>query len=467
MANTLFDKIWDSHVVQHVEDGPEQLYIDRLYCHEVTSPQAFEGMRSRGIKCFRPGNIFCMPDHNTPTHDQDKPIEDPVSKTQVDTLAKNAEEFGLNHFGMMHPKNGIIHVVGPERGLSLPGMTIVCGDSHTSTHGAMGAVAFGIGTSEVEMVLASQCILQQKPKSMRINIEGELGKGVTAKDVALYLMSKLTTSGATGYFVEYAGSAVRNLSMEGRLTLCNLSIEMGARGGFIAPDETTFEYIKGRVYAPKGEEWDKAVEYWKTLKSGEDAVFDKELTFKAEDIEPMVTYGTNPGMGMGITESIPELDTVPEAGKASYLKSLDYMGFKPGQKLIGTPVDYVFLGACTNGRIEDFRAFASLVKGKKKADSVTAWLVPGSWMVSEQIKEEGLDKILEEAGFEIRQPGCSACLAMNDDKIPAGKLAVSTSNRNFEGRQGPGARTVLASPLVAAAAAVTGVITDPRELLKD
>lgn len=467
MANTLFDKIWDCHVVQHVEDGPEQLYIDRLYCHEVTSPQAFEGMRSRGIKCFRPGNIFCMPDHNTPTHDQDKPIEDPVSKTQVDTLAKNAEEFGLSHFGMMHPKNGIIHVVGPERGLSLPGMTIVCGDSHTSTHGAMGAVAFGIGTSEVEMVLASQCILQQKPKSMRINIEGELGKGVTAKDVALYLMSKLTTSGATGYFVEYAGSAVRNLSMEGRLTLCNLSIEMGARGGFIAPDETTFEYIKGREYAPKGEEWDKAVEYWKTLKSGEDAVFDKELTFKAEDIEPMVTYGTNPGMGMGITESIPELDTVPEAGKASYLKSLDYMGFKPGQKLIGTPVDYVFLGACTNGRIEDFRAFASLVKGKKKADNVTAWLVPGSWMVSEQIKEESLDIILEEAGFEIRQPGCSACLAMNDDKIPAGKLAVSTSNRNFEGRQGPGARTVLASPLVAAAAAVTGVITDPRELMKD
>ncbi len=464
MANTLFDKIWDRHVVQHVEDGPEQLYIDRLYCHEVTSPQAFEGMRKRGIKCFRPGNIFCMPDHNTPTHDQDKPIEDPVSKTQVDTLAKNAEEFGLEHFGMMNHKNGIIHVVGPERGLSLPGMTIVCGDSHTSTHGAMGAVAFGIGTSEVEMVLASQCILQQKPKSMRINIEGKLGKDVTAKDVALYLMSKLTTSGATGYFVEYAGEAVRNLSMEGRLTLCNLSIEMGARGGFIAPDEVTFEYIKGREYAPQGEEWDKAVEYWKTLKSGDDAVFDKEMTFRAEDIEPTVTYGTNPGMGMGITESIPELDTIPEAGKASYLKSLDYMGFKPGQKLLGTPVDYVFLGACTNGRIEDFRAFASIAKGRKKAENVTAWLVPGSWMVYDQIKEEGLDKVLEEAGFEIRQPGCSACLAMNDDKIPAGKLAVSTSNRNFEGRQGPGARTVLASPLVAAAAAVTGVITDPRTL---
>ncbi len=464
MANTLFDKIWDRHVVQHVEDGPEQLYIDRLYCHEVTSPQAFEGMRRRGIKCFRPGNIYCMPDHNTPTHDQDKPIEDPVSKAQVDTLAKNAEEFGLAHFGMMNHKNGIIHVVGPEQGLSLPGMTIVCGDSHTSTHGAMGAVAFGIGTSEVEMVLASQCILQQKPKSMRINIEGKLGKDVTAKDVALYLMSKLTTSGATGYFVEYAGEAVRNLSMEGRLTLCNLSIEMGARGGFIAPDEVTFEYIKGREYAPKDEEWDKAVEYWKTLKSGDDAVFDKELTFRAEDIEPTVTYGTNPGMGMGITESIPELDTIPEAGKASYLKSLDYMGFKPGQKLLGTPVDYVFLGACTNGRIEDFRAFASIAKGRRKAANVTAWLVPGSWMVYDQIKEEGLDKVLKEAGFEIRQPGCSACLAMNDDKIPAGKLAVSTSNRNFEGRQGPGARTVLASPLVAAAAAVTGIITDPRTL---
>lgn len=464
MANTLFDKIWDQHVVQHVEDGPEQLYIDRLYCHEVTSPQAFAGLRERGIKCFRPDKIFCMPDHNTPTHDQDKPIEDPVSKTQVDTLAKNADEFGLNHFGMMNHKNGIIHVVGPERGLSLPGMTIVCGDSHTSTHGAMGAVAFGIGTSEVEMVMASQCILQQKPKSMRINIEGKLGKDVTAKDVALYLMSKLTTSGATGYFVEYAGSVVRDLSMEGRLTLCNLSIEMGARGGFIAPDEKTFEYIKGREYAPKGEDWDKAVEYWKTLRSGDDAVFDKELTFKAEDIEPMVTYGTNPGMGMGITQEIPSLDSVPEAGKASFLKSLDYMGFKPGQKLLGTPVDYVFLGACTNGRIEDFRAFASIVKGKKKADNVTAWLVPGSWMVLDQIKEEGIDKVLEEAGFEIRQPGCSACLAMNDDKVPAGKLAVSTSNRNFEGRQGPGARTVLASPLVAAAAAVTGVITDPRTL---
>ena len=463
--NTLFDKIWDAHVVQQVEDGPTQLYIDRLYCHEVTSPQAFAGMRQRGLKCFRPAQIFCMPDHNTPTHDQDKPIEDPVSKKQVDTLAKNAEDFGLNHFGMMHPKNGIIHVVGPERGLSLPGMTIVCGDSHTSTHGAMGAVAFGIGTSEVEMVMASQCILQQKPKSMRINISGKLGKGVTAKDVALYLMSKISTSGATGYFVEYAGNVVKNLSMEGRLTLCNLSIEMGARGGFIAPDEKTFEYLKGREYAPTGDAWNKAVAYWKTLKSGDDAVFDKELYFDGADIEPMITYGTNPGMGMGITQSIPTLEGMGEAAQASFMKSMQYMGFEPGQKLLGHKVDYVFLGACTNGRIEDFRAFASIVKGKKKADGVTAWLVPGSWAVDQQIRMEGLDSVLQEAGFEIRQPGCSACLAMNDDKIPAGKYAVSTSNRNFEGRQGPGSRTILASPLVAAAAAVTGVITDPRTLI--
>ena len=463
--NTLFDKIWDKHVVQMVDDGPTQLYIDRLYCHEVTSPQAFDGLRQRGLKCFRPDKIYCMPDHNTPTHDQDKPVEDPVSKKQLDTLDKNCEEFGLTEFKMFSKDNGLIHVVGPEKGLSLPGMTIVCGDSHTSTHGAMGAVAFGIGTSEVEMVMASQCILQQKPKSMRININGKLGKGVTAKDVALYLMSKLTTSGATGYFVEYAGQVVRDMSMEGRLTLCNLSIEMGARGGFVAPDETTFEYIKGREYAPKGADWDKAVEYWKTLKSGDDAVFDKELNFDGADIEPRITYGTNPGMGIGITGSVPTLDEIDENGKASFLKSLDYMGFKPGEKLAGHKVDYVFLGACTNGRIEDFRAFASIVKGKKKADNITAWLVPGSWLVDKQIREEGLDKVLEEAGFAIRQPGCSACLAMNDDKIPAGKYSVSTSNRNFEGRQGPGSRTILASPLVAAAAAVTGVITDPRELM--
>ena len=462
--NTLFDKIWDRHVVQVVEDGPTQLYIDRLYCHEVTSPQAFDGMRQRGLKCFRPEKIYCMPDHNTPTHDQDKPISDPVSKAQVDMLEKNAKEFGLTYYGMNDPSNGIIHVVGPEKGLSLPGMTIVCGDSHTSTHGAMGAIAFGIGTSEVEMVLASQCILQQKPKSMRISINGTLGKGVTPKDVALYLMSQLSTSGATGYFVEYAGEVVRKMSMEGRLTLCNLSIEMGARGGFVAPDEVTFDYLKGKEYAPKGEAWEKALAYWRTLKSNDDAVFDKELVFNAEDIEPRITYGTNPGMGIGITESLPPAPSKGEG--AGYQKALNYMGFQPGQKLLGTKVDYVFLGACTNGRIEDFRAFASIVRGRQKADHVTAWLVPGSWAVDRQIREEGLDKVLEAAGFKIRQPGCSACLAMNDDKVPAGKLAVSTSNRNFEGRQGPGSRTILASPLVAAAAAVTGVITDPRELLR-
>ena len=463
--NTLFDKIWDAHVVTTVEDGPTQLYIDRLYCHEVTSPQAFAGLRARGIGVLRPEKIVCMPDHNTPTHDQDKEIEDPISKTQVDTLTKNAKDFGLTHYGMMHPKNGIIHVVGPERGLTLPGMTIVCGDSHTSTHGAMGAIAFGIGTSEVEMVLASQCILQSRPKTMRITVDGELGKGVTAKDVALYMMSKMTTSGATGYFVEYAGSAIRNLTMEGRLTLCNLSIEMGARGGMVAPDEVTFEYIKGRESAPQGEAWDKALAYWKTLKSDDDAVFDKEVRFEAADIEPMITYGTNPGMGMGITQHIPTMEGMSEAAQVSFKKSMEYMGFQPGEFLLGKKIDYVFLGACTNGRIEDFRAFASIVKGRKKAENVIAWLVPGSWMVDAQIRKEGIDKILTEAGFAIRQPGCSACLAMNDDKIPAGKYSVSTSNRNFEGRQGPGARTLLASPLVAAAAAVTGVITDPRELM--
>ena len=454
--NTLFDKIWDKHVVTEIEDGPVQLYIDRLYCHEVTSPQAFEGLRARGIKCLRPEKVVCMPDHNTPTHDQDKPIEDPVGRKQVETLAANAAEFGIKHFAMGSHDNGIIHVVGPEKGLSLPGMTIVCGDSHTSTHGAMGAVAFGIGTSEVEMVLASQCILQQKPKSMSIRIEGKLGKGVTAKDIALYLMMKLTTSGATGYFIEYRGSAVRSLSMEGRLTLCNLSIEMGARGGFVAPDEVSFEYIKGREYAPKGEDWDKAVQYWKTLKSDDDAVFDKELVFDAADITPMITYGTNPGMGMPIDGSIPQ-----DAAK----KALDYMGLEAGQSLLGKDIDYVFLGACTNGRIEDFRAFTSIVRGHRKAENVTAWLVPGSWMVYDQIKAEGLDKELEAAGFQIRQPGCSACLAMNDDKIPAGKYSVSTSNRNFEGRQGPGSRTFLASPLTAAAAAITGKVTDPRNFM--
>lgn len=455
--NTLFDKIWGSHVVSSIEEGPVQLYIDRLYCHEVTSPQAFDGLRGRGIAPLRPGKIYCMPDHNTPTHDQDKEIADPVSRRQVDTLAANAGEFGLAHFGMMHPDNGIIHVVGPEKGLSLPGMTIVCGDSHTSTHGAMGAVAFGIGTSEVEMVLATQCILQQKPKTMRIYVDGVLGEGVTAKDLALYLMMRLTTGGATGHFVEYAGPAVRALSMEGRLTLCNLSIEMGARGGMVAPDEVTAEYVKGREYAPQGEEWERALEYWSTLHSDEDAVFDRDVTFDAADVTPMITYGTNPGMGMPIDAEVPA-DTPARV--------LEYMGIEAGKPLLGKKIDYVFLGACTNGRIEDFRAFASIVRGRHKAPGVTAWLVPGSWAVYRQVESEGIADELRAAGFELRQPGCSACLAMNDDKVPAGKYCVSTSNRNFEGRQGPGSRTFLASPLTAAAAAVTGVITDPRTLMR-
>ncbi len=462
MGKTLFDKIWDAHTVSDIAGGPTQLYIDRHYCHEVTSPQAFDGLRHRGLGVFRPERTICSPDHNIPTAGQDKPIADPVSRNQVETLERNAAEFGLTIFGIGHEKNGIIHVIGPENGLTLPGYTIVCGDSHTSTHGAVGAVAFGIGTSEVEMVLATQCILQPRPKTMRITVNGTLGEGVTAKDIALFLIAKMTTGGATGYFVEYAGEAIRALNMEQRMTLCNLSIEMGARGGLIAPDDTTIEYLRGREYAPKGAEWDAAVAYWKSLPSDADAVFDREVAFDAAEIEPRVTFCTNPGMGIGISEKVPAPPEDP-AARASFEKSLEYMGFEPGQSLEGTPVDYVFLGSCTNGRLEDFRVFSSYVKGKKKAASVTAWLVPGSWAVVKQIKAEGIDRILEDAGFELRQPGCSACLAMNDDKVPAGKLAVSTSNRNFEGRQGPGARTVLAGPLVAAAAAVSGVIKDPRK----
>ncbi len=464
MGKTLFDKIWDKHVVQNVEDGPTQLYIDRLYAHEVTSPQAFDTLRDKGIKAFRPDHVVAMPDHNTPS-DQQERIDDPIGKKQVETLRANCEEFGIKHFAMGTHDNGIIHVVGPEKALSLPGMTIVCGDSHTSTHGAVGAIAMGIGTSEVAQVLASQCILQSKPKTMRINIEGELAKGVTAKDVALYIMAQMTTSGATGYAVEYAGSTVRNMSMEGRLTLSNLSIEMGSRAGIIAPDETTFAYLKGREYAPKGEEWEAAVNGWRELRSDDDAVFDREVTYRAEDIAPRITYGTNPGAGIAIDGAIPTMESLSAAEQTQLRGMLDYMQFEPGQLLEGTPVDYCFLGACTNGRIEDFRAFASIVKGRRKADNVVAWLVPGSWLVRDQIIAEGIDKILADAGFELRLPSCSSCLAMNPDKVPAGKLAISTSNRNFVGRQGPGARTILASPLTVAASAVTGVITDPRKLM--
>ncbi len=464
MKKTLFDKVWDSHVVQQVEDGPDILFIDRHMVHEVTSPVAFLGLKNRNIPVLYPERTFATADHNTPTINQHLPVEDPLSANQLKALEENAAAHGISYWGLGHEKNGIVHVVGPEYGITQPGATIVCGDSHTSTHGAFGAIAFGIGTSEVEMVLSTQCIMQPKPKSMRININGELGKGVTPKDVALYIISRLTTSGATGYFVEYAGDVFTSMTMEGRMTVCNLSIEMGARGGMIAPDHKTFDYIKGREYTPTGAAWDKAKTYWDTLHTDEGAAFDKEYHFDANEIEPMITYGTNPGMGMGITNGIPNADAV-EGGAATYKKSLAYMGYNEGDNMIGKPIDFVFLGSCTNGRIEDFRAFAEIIKGRKKADNVTAWLVPGSHKVLDAIKEEGILDELHNAGFELREPGCSACLAMNDDKIPAGKYAVSTSNRNFEGRQGPGSRTLLASPIVAAAAAVTGKVTDPRTLL--
>lgn len=464
MGKTLFDKIWSAHVVKSVPDGPDLLYIDRLYCHEVTTPQAFDAIRDKGCGVLRPEKIVAMADHNTPSDQQDR-IEDPVGRKQVETLEQNCREFGIRYFGMGTPDNGIIHVVGPEKALSLPGMTIMCGDSHTSTHGALGAIAMGIGTSEVAQILSSQCLLQRKPKTMRINIEGQLGKGVTAKDVALYIMAQMTTSGATGYAVEYAGRVVREMSMDGRLTLSNLSIEMGSRAGLIAPDETTFSWLRGREFAPKGVDWDRAVARWRELRTDDDAVFDKEVTFYADDIQPRITYGTNPGAGIVIDGVVPSYDGLSDAERTQLKTQLDYMQFAPGQKLEGTPIDWCFLGACTNGRIEDFRAFASVVQGRRKAPNVTAWLVPGSWLVRKQIIEEGIDKILEEAGFELRLPSCSACLAMNPDKVPAGKLCISTSNRNFVGRQGPGSRTVLASPLTVAASAVTGVITDPRKLM--
>jgi len=465
MKQTLFDKVWDSHVVRSINNGPDVLFIDRHMIHEVTSPVAFLGLKNRKLPVLYPERTFATADHNTPTLNQHLPVVDPLSRNQLKALEKNANEHGISYWGLGHKKNGIVHVVGPEYGITQPGATIVCGDSHTSTHGAFGAIAFGIGTSEVEMVLATQCIMQPKPKKMRITINGTLNFGVTPKDVALFIIAKLTTSGATGYFVEYAGEVFEQLSMEGRMTVCNLSIEMGARGGMIAPDQKTFNYIKGREFTPQGADWDKAMKYWETLHTDEGAIFDKELVFDGSEIDPMITFGTNPGMGMSITKVIPTAASV-EGGAATYKKSLDYMGYSEGESMIGKPIDFVFIGSCTNGRIEDFRAFASIVKGKERAENVTAWLVPGSHKVLASIKEEGLLDIFETAKFELREPGCSACLAMNDDKIPAGKYAVSTSNRNFEGRQGPGSRTLLASPLVAAAAAITGKITDPRTLIQ-
>jgi 3-isopropylmalate/(R)-2-methylmalate dehydratase large subunit len=463
MSNTLFDKVWDSHLVSRISNGPDVLFIDRHMVHEVTSPVAFLGLKNRGIKVLYPERTFATADHNTPTINQHLPVSDKLSANQLKVLEQNSKEHGISYWGLGHKKNGIVHVVGPEYGITLPGATIVCGDSHTSTHGAFGAIAFGIGTSEVEMVLSTQCVMQPKPKKMRITINGSLEKGVTPKDVALYIISKLSTAGATGYFVEYSGEVFSKMSMEGRMTVCNLSIEMGARGGMIAPDEKTFEYIKEREFTPKAEKWNKAMNYWKTLKTDPNAVFDKEVIFNGSDISPMITYGTNPGMGMGISSEIPKVEDQSSASK-SYFKSLNYMDYNEGESMIGKKIDFVFLGSCTNGRIEDFRDFAKIIKGRKKADNVTAWLVPGSHKVEQAIKDEGILEILNESGFDLREPGCSACLAMNDDKIPTGKYAVSTSNRNFEGRQGPGSRTILASPLVAAAAAVTGKITDPRNL---
>ena len=463
MGKTLFDKVWDSHVVKKIDKGPDVLFIDRHMVHEVTSPVAFLGLKNRDIKVLFPEKTFATADHNTPTRNQHLPVKDYLSSKQLKALEENAKYHGISYWGLGHEKNGIVHVIGPEHGITLPGATIVCGDSHTSTHGAFGAIAFGIGTSEVEMVLSTQCVMQPKPKKMRININGQLNEAVTPKDVALFIISKLSTSGATGYFVEYSGEVFSSMTMEGRMTVCNLSIEMGARGGMIAPDDKTFNYIRGREFSPKNENWDIAMEYWKTLKSDDDAVFDKEFTFDGSTIEPMITYGTNPGMGISINSGIPSSNQ-HEGNKETFLKSLEYMDTSEGDKILGRKIDFVFLGSCTNGRIEDFRAFTNIVKGRKKAPNVTAWLVPGSHKVEKAIKDEGLLTILNESGFELREPGCSACLAMNDDKIPPGKYAVSTSNRNFEGRQGPGSRTLLASPIVAAAAAITGKVTDPRYL---
>ena len=463
MSKTLFDKVWDSHVVKHLNNGPDVLFIDRHMVHEVTSPVAFSGLSKRGLSVLCPEKTFATADHNTPTVNQHLPVKDPLSAKQLKALEENSKKHGISYWGLGHEKNGIVHVVGPEYGITLPGATIVCGDSHTSTHGAFGAIAFGIGTSEVEMVLSSQCIMQLKPKKMRIIVNGKLERGVTPKDVALFIISKLTTSGATGFFVEYSGTTFTSMSMEGRMTVCNLSIEMGARGGMIAPDDKTYHYIKNKEFTPKGKFWDKAMDYWQTLYSEDNSIFDKEYIFDASEIEPMITYGTNPGMGISITKEIPKSNS--NQGELTYRKSLNYMGYNEGEEMIGKPVDFVFLGSCTNGRIEDFRAFAEIIKGRKKAPNVTAWLVPGSHKVLKLIKEEGLLEILRNSGFEIREPGCSACLAMNDDKVPSGKYAVSTSNRNFEGRQGPGSRTLLASPIVAAAAAITGKVTDPRTLI--
>ena len=460
---TLFDKVWEAHVVDEIPDGPSILYIDKHLIHEVTSPQAFLGLRKRGLKVFRPEKTIATADHNVPTLNQHLPIKEELSRNQLNQLTKNCKDFGIELYGLGHKYQGIVHVIGPELGITQPGMTIVCGDSHTSTHGAFGSIAFGIGTSEVEMVLATQCLLQKKPKTMLIEINGELQKGVYSKDIILYIISKISSSGGTGYFVEYSGSTISSLSMEARMTICNMSIEMGARGGMIAPDQKTFDYVENKKFSPDGIDFDNKVKYWKTLVSDSNAKYDKVLKFDAKDIEPMITYGTNPGMGMKIRDKIPELPM--EGSKDSFHKSLNYMGLKSGTHLLKKKIDYVFIGSCTNSRMEDLRIAAKFIDGKQKASGVSAWVIPGSKQVEKMAKEEGIDKIFRDAGFEFRQPGCSACLAMNEDKIPKNKFCVSTSNRNFEGRQGPGSRTMLASPLTAAATAVNGYVTDVRDYI--
>jgi 3-isopropylmalate/(R)-2-methylmalate dehydratase large subunit len=466
MGKTLFEKIWNKHVVKSIPDGPDVVYIDKHFIHEVTSPQAFAGIEKRGLKVARPQQVVATADHNVPTVNQHLPIRDQLSREQVQRLVENCKNHGIELYGLGHPFQGIVHIIGPELGITQPGMTIVCGDSHTSTHGAFGSIAFGIGTSEVEMVFASQCLMQTRPKTMRINVEGQLGKGVVSKDIILYIIAKISASGATGYFVEFAGSAIRPLSMEARMTICNMSIEMGARGGMIAPDEITFEYIKGRDFAPKGAEWERKLTEWRELYTDADALFDSEIFIDAADIQPMITYGTNPGLGIAINGLIPTLDSIPEESeRKNIIKSLQYMGLQEGRPLKGMPVQNVFIGSCTNARIEDLRLVADVVKGKRKNEHVKVMIVPGSQQVAAQARKEGLDIIFEEAGFEFRQAGCSACLGMNEDKVPAGEYCISTSNRNFEGRQGAGARTLLASPLTAAAAAITGVVTDVREFL--
>lgn len=466
MPLTLFEKIWESHVINQQTDSPVILYIDLHLVHEVTSPQAFTSLRQRGLEVRRPDRTFATLDHSTPTHDPSLPIQNASAASQIRQLEKNAVEFGIPLYRLNSPKRGIVHVIGPELGLTQPGKTIVCGDSHTATHGALGALAFGIGTSEVEHVLATQCLLQYKPKTCEVRIEGKLSAGVSAKDIILALIAKIGVGGGTEHVFEYTGETIRSLHMEERMTICNMSIEAGARAGMIAPDETTFTYLAGREFAPKGTNWDKAITYWRSLQSDEGAVYDKTITLDATLLEPMITYGTNPGMGMKITERIPDPDSYNnKSEKAALVKSLAYMNLEPGQPIIGKKVDVVFIGSCTNSRITDLRQVASLLKDRKIADNLRVLVVPGSQQIKKQAESEGLDKVFREAGAEWRESGCSMCLAMNGDQLEPGQYAVSTSNRNFEGRQGKGGRTFLASPLTAAATALTGEITDVRTVM--